>query len=94
MTNKEELLEQYITEYSEHPEYRLGFCRLVRTKYRFENYKMTTKFEDIFPEDFIVHNPATLAKTDQVLQKGSCSIDEFKEFFNELEVDQILYIGI
>jgi len=91
MSTKEQLLEEYLTEYT--PENRLGFCKLVRRKYRFEKYKFSTRFEDIEPEDFIVQNPITLAKADKVIQQGSCSIEEFKDIFNDLDVEQINYIG-
>ena len=91
MDSKQTLLEQYLTEYT--PENRLGFCRLVRTKYRFEKYKLSSKFEDVDPEDFIVQDSNTLAKADKALQNGSCSKEEFIEIFNELDMDQIEYIG-
>jgi hypothetical protein len=91
MNSKENLLEEYITEYT--PENRLGFCKLVRKKYRFENYRMSVKFEDINSKDFIVQNPITLAKVDNVIMQGSCSKEEFKDIFNDLTKDQIIYIG-
>lgn len=91
MTSKENLLEEYITQYT--PENRLGFCKLVRRKYRLENYRLSVKFEDINPEDFIVQNPDTLVKADNAIRQGSCSEEEFKDIFNDLTEDQINYIG-
>lgn len=89
--DKDSLRKYYIKEYT--PENRLGFCKLARRKYRFENYKMSVRFEDIEPEDFIVQNVSTLTKIDKILQKNQCSVDEFTDVFNDLSVDQINYIG-
>ena len=91
MASKVELLEEYLTQYT--PENRLGFCRLVRTKYRFEKYRLSCKFEDIDPNDFIVQDPTILAKADKAIQKKSCSKEEFIEIFNALDLEQINYIG-
>lgn len=89
--DKDALREYYLKEYTS--ENRLGFCKLARRKYRFENYKLSTRYEDIEPEDFIVQTVSTLTKIDKILQKNQCSVEDFTDVFNDLSVDQINYIG-
>ena len=75
--DKDALRKYYITEYT--PENRLGFCKLARRKYRFENYKMSVRFEDIEPEDFIVQNVSTLTKIDKIIKNNICSVEDFTD---------------
>ena len=89
--DKEGLLGYYLKHYT--ADNRLGFCKLARRKYRFEKYKMSVRFEDIEPEDFIVQNSSTLAKIDQIIKNNKCSVEEFTNVFNDLSLDEINYIG-
>ena len=89
--DKDSLMEYYLNNYT--PENRLGFCKLARRKYKFENYKMSVRFEDIEPEDFIVQNVNTLTKIDKIIQNKKCSEVDFINVFNDLTLEQINYIG-
>ena len=91
MSEKQELFSHYITTYT--PEFRFSWCKLCKTKYRFENYSMCVNLHDVAKENFIVQDTELLKYIDQVIQSGQCSVDNFTHIFNKLSLDQINYIG-
>ena len=91
MSEKQELLNHYITTYT--PEFRFRWCELCKTKYRFENYSMRVNLNDVDKKDFIVQDTELLKYVDQVIKTGECSVDNFTHIFNKLSLDQIYYIG-
>ena len=86
---KRELLKDYLTEYNDND--RLGFINIARKKYRFENYRMSDN--NINPNDMIVSQPNICEMMDAILTKNFCSIEDFKNVFNELTLEQIYTIG-
>ena len=83
-TEKELLLDQYIKGYT--PENRLGFIKLVLTKYKLSDNNI--KFEDLIVQDTNIRNIAN-----NIIKQKSCTPDNFKKVFNMLNIDQIYYIG-
>lgn len=91
MESKEETLAYYLENYT--PENRIGFCKLALSKYHFEKYSLRVKENDIAFEDRIVQDNETREHLHNIINNGSCSVDEFKTVFNMLTLDQITYIG-
>ena len=83
------LLNDYLAEYT--PENRMGFMKLVLKKYSFENYKL--RDNDIKFEDMIIQDQNIRKNVQNIINSGSCSVDQFKDVFNKLTLDQIYYIG-
>ena len=99
-TDKLTLLNQYLNGYTDEnnqlvPGYtdsnRLGFCKLALRKYKFEKYKLNE--HNIKPEDHIVQDNNIRSQLLEIVEKGECSVDDFKMVFDNLTVDQINYIG-
>jgi hypothetical protein len=102
-TEKELLLDQYIKGYT--PENRLGFIKLVLTKYKLSDNNI--KFEDLIVQDTNIRNIANNIKfedlivqdtnirniANNIIKQKSCTPDNFKKVFNMLNIDQIYYIG-
>ena len=86
---RENLLNDYLTEYT--PENRMEFMKLVLKKYHFENYKISDN--DIKYEDMIIQDKTIKNNVQEIINSGSCSIDQFKNIFNKLTLEQIYYIG-
>lgn len=89
--NKQQLLNHYITTYT--PNNRMGFLKLCLTKYKFEKYSLRVKNEDIKEEDRIVTDKSLKEDIQTIINTGKCSINDFTCVFNQLTVDQIIYIG-
>ena len=91
MSEKQELLNHYLTTYT--PEFRFRFCELCKVKYRFENYSLRVNPNDVKKEDFIVQDKELLSYIERIINSKSCSKEEFQYIFNKLTLDQIYYIG-
>ena len=83
------LLQEYIDGYND--DNRFNFCKLALRKYRFEKYRMNSN--NIAPEDYVIQNISTRNKIQNVINTGICSIENFTNIFNTLEIDDINYIG-
>ncbi len=87
--SKMNLLNDYLNGYT--AENRLAFCEMSLRKYRFENYKLSDNY--IHEEDLIVGDSDTRSSIESIINKGECSVDDFKNVFNLLTEEQIVYIG-
>jgi len=90
MTEKQELLKQYVTTYT--PENRFGFCKLCLSKHRFELYSMKVKNE-VSKDIFIVQNDDLRVYINNVIETNECSVEQLTHIFNNLNLEQIYYIG-
>ena len=70
---------------------RLDFCNIALEKHDFAKYSFhVTK---INPCDYVIKDNNVRNKIKSVINKGACSIQDFKDIFNLLEINQIDYIG-
>ena len=87
-TSKEDLCKEYLDNYNDIN--RFDFCKLVLSKYRFENYKLSE--HNIKKNDYIIQDDIRF-NIQQIINKEECSEDDFKKIFNMLSIEQITYIG-
>lgn len=87
--SKMNLLNDYLNGYN--AENRLAFCKLALRKFRFENYKLSDNV--IHEEDLIVGDSDTRSSIGTIINNGYCSVDDFKNVFNLLTEEEIVYIG-
>lgn len=80
---------EYKNQYTE--EDRVSFCNIALKKFKFENYKLSdNNINDI---DLIVTDQNTRKFMENIIQKNTCSENEFNELFKQLSMEQINYIG-
>ena len=73
------------------PEDRLSMCRLILTKYRFENYKLSDT--EISEDDYIVKDPEVRNMCTICVNSGVCSSEQLSPILNKLTWEQAEYIG-
>lgn len=88
-TQKTELLNMYLDGYN--PQDRLGFCKLALEKHDFTKYSL--RVTEINHCDYVIKDNNVRNKINSVINKGACSIQDFKDIFNLLEINQIDQIG-
>jgi len=86
---KSNLFEKYIAEYTDKNKYR--FCEIALNKFRFENYKMSDR--NIKDKDYIIQNKTLREYIQAVIDTKKCEKNQFKYIFDNLNLDQIYYIG-
>ena len=80
---------EYKNEYTEKD--RVSFCNIALEKFKFEKYKLSdNNINDI---DLIVTDQNTRKFMETIIQKNTCSENEFNELFKQLSMEQINYIG-
>lgn len=86
---KTDLLNMYLDGYNSQD--RLDFCNLALEKHDFIKYSL--RVTKINPCDYVIKDNNVRDKIKSVVNKGSCSIQDFKDIFNLLEINQIDQIG-
>ena len=90
---KNNLINDYLTNYDEGN--MIGFCNIALNKYRFEKYKIRNLNRDkIDEDDYIVNrNHPVFNLMTQRVDEESCTPDQFRNILENLEIEQLYYIG-
>ena len=87
---KEDRLNEYLNGYT--PENRFRFMELCLKKHYSQNYSMKND-QTVLEEDYVVTDQNLRNNIQEVINKNECSVNDFTDIFNQLDVDQIDYIG-
>jgi hypothetical protein len=83
------MFNEYNKNYDAH--HRIGFCNIALKKYKWEKYQISDN--NIKQEDMIIQDNDTRQYIQSIINNNSCTVDEFRDIFTLLTIDQINYIG-
>ena len=86
---KEDRLNKYLNGYT--PENRFNFIKLCLKKYYSQNHSM--KNNQTILRNCVVIDQDLRNNIQEVINKNICSVNDFTYIFNQLDIDQIDYIG-